>query len=263
MADSPGERAAPRQPAARRDGEIAAFLGLGEADRKHRLRILYGKTQHVADEVVCSLMLQAWREDWRDADAYSAEVIRRVAKHVRAHARKNPGWSQLGGGLKAVVDDFCGAVLIAMVGDSADPCYAEVAFGDFVYRRCLDCADKLYALKHSGGISLDDEESTEAQVQQASTSDLSSGQRSPEQLLIELEEELLQSFQLEKIKGLVQTDLPELQRNAFSFRYYGLMKIESKNPSELTVVRMMGCTEKTASKYIRQALATIIERLKS
>lgn len=55
--------------------------------------------------------------------------------------------------------------------------------------------------------------------------------------------------------------MPELPRLAFTFRFYADLKIESKDKSETTVTKLMGCTEKTASKYIKQAIAIIIERL--
>jgi hypothetical protein len=215
--------------------------------------------------VVVTLMLVSWRAKQPESAAYASDLLRRVNKHVKAHVRKNPGWQNLGGGAPAATGDFCQAVVLAILEDTHRPSHAEVAFGNFVYRRCLDEAGKLYAKKHSAGQSFDEEEIVEAQARDGDPVDSLAWEQSPEALLIELEEHFAektqQMVQLEQIRRIVQEELPELQRLAFSFRFYGNMKIESKDKSKVTVTSLMGCTEKTASKYIKEAIEFIIKRL--
>ena len=236
--------------------------GLDRATRVQRFAIRHGKPDHIDDEVIVTLMLHAWRAGTRDADTYASEVLRRVTKQVRAHVRKNPGWQLPGGGAKSAIDDFCQATVMAILEDKAVPCHAEQAFGNYVYRRCLDEAGKLYAKKHSAGKSLDEQDGdVEAAVQDGDPVDSPAVPKSPEQVLIELEEFLADEDMLETIRRIVQDDLPELPQLAFTFRYFGNMKIESKKAGAVTVTSLMGVTEKTVTKYINQAIDTIKQRL--
>lgn len=243
----------------------AAMLGevraLSPGDRAGRLSIGLGKQGHVDDEVVVTLLLTAWRagED-SDADTYAGALTKRVLKHVRAHARKNPAWQLLGGG-PTVVGDLCQSIVMAILQDQARPCHAEQAFGNYVYRRCLDEAGKLYAKKHSAGQSLDDEESVEVDAQDGESVDSSAISRSPQELLESLEEQFRQMVQLEHIRRIVEDELPETDKLAFTFRYYGELKISSKT-GEPTVMSLMGISETTAAKYINRATQYIISRLK-
>ena len=151
---------------------------------------------------------------------------------------------------------------MAILEDKAVPCHAEQAFGNYVYRRCLDEAGKLYAKKHSAGKSLDEQDGdVEAAVQDGDPVDSPAVPKSPEQVLIELEEFLADEDMLETIRRIVQDDLPELPQLAFTFRYFGNMKIESKKAGAVTVTSLMGVTEKTVTKYINQAIDTIKQRL--
>lgn len=246
-----------RHPALRAE-MLAQVNALSPPERSKRLAIAFGRDGHIDDEVVVTLLLSAWHAGQdSDADTFAGALTKRVFKQVRAHARKNPGWQLLGGG-QTVVDDLCQSVVMAILQDKAQPCHAEQAFGNFVYRRCLDEAGKLYAKKHSAGQSLDDEEAIEAQ--DGEPVDSSAMDRSPEDLLASLEEQFKELVQLEQIRQIVQDELPEPQQIAFTFRYYGAMKIKSKK-AEPTVTSLMGISETTAAKYIDQATQYIISRL--
>lgn len=236
-------------------------IALSRGDRAGRLSIGLGKQGHIDDEVVVTLLLAAWRagED-SDADMYAGALTKRVLKQVRAHVRKNPAWQMLGGG-STVIDDLCQSIVMAMLQDQARPCHAEQAFGNYVYRRCLDEAGKLYAKKHSAGQSLDDEEAVEADAQDGEPVDSSAMSRSPQELLESLEEQFKQMVQLEHIRRIVEDELPETDKIAFTFRYYGELKITSKT-GEPTVMSLMGISETTAAKYINRATQYIISRLK-
>jgi len=240
---------------------LAEIKVLDSDSRMKRFAIRHIKSGHIDDEVIVTLMLDAWTAGQDiEANTYSCEVLRRVAVHVKAHARKNPGWQRLGG-VDAVVDDFSSEIVCLILKDETVPCHAEIAFGDYVRKRCLDLAGKLYAKKHSAGQSLDDDESVEVETMMGDTIDSLEMPKSPEQVLIEMEELLADEKMLEKIRLIVQKDLPEKPANAFTFRFFGDMKIESKNTDTATVTSLMGVTEKTATKYINQAIEIIKQRL--
>jgi hypothetical protein len=250
------------QPSPRKE-QAEQIAGLDQKARGVRLEIGHGKAGHVDDEVVVTLMLRSWRDRTPDADTFAADVLRRIAMQVKAHVRKNPGWSLLGGGAASTIDDFCADTVLAILESKATPCHAEVAFGDFVYRRCLDAAGKLYAKKHSAGQSFDDAGLVEADALRSDAVDSPAPGKSPEEELEEFEAYFAEQQQLERIRQIVQKHLPEKPQIAFTFRYYGNMKIESKDSKAFTVSRLIGCTEKTASKYIQEAIKIILERLKS
>jgi hypothetical protein len=237
---------------------------LAPTARAQRFAVRHGKPGHIDDEVIVTLVLDAWAAGQdNEANTYASELLRRVTKQVRAHVRKNPGWQRLGGGVKTAIEDFCEEVVLAILQDRAVPSHAEVAFGNYVYRRCLDEAAKLYAKKRSAGKSLDDDAvGAEADAQAAGDPvDSPATPKSPEQELIDIQESLAQEDRLEKIRRILQQDVPELPQLAFTFRFFGNMKIESKNADEVTVTRLMGVTEKTATKYINQAIEIIKQRL--
>jgi len=48
---------------------------------------------------------------------------------------------------------------------------------------------------------------------------------------------------------------------AFTLRFFGNMKIESKKEGAVTVTSLMRVTEKTATKYINEAIEIIKQRL--
>lgn len=242
---------------------VIEVKSLNSAARLQRFCIRHGKPEHIDDEVIVTLLLDAWVAGHeREADTFASELLRRVTKQVKAHVRKNPGWQRLGGGADTAIDDFCNEIVLSMLEDKTMPCHGEVAFGNYVYRRCLDEAGKLYAKKHSAGTSLDDEDDGGETVAQASDpADSPAAPKSPEQVLIEIEDYLAEQNTLENIRRIVQNDLPERPRLAFTFRFFGHMKIESKKKEEVTITHLMGVTEKTATKYINQAIEIIKQRL--
>lgn len=228
---------------------LAAVSGLVGGARDERLAIPFGRAGHVDDEVVATLLLDAWRNGSADCGLFAAALLHRITKHVRAHVRKNPGWPSLGGGAGATADDFCQDIVLAILDDPNKPCHAEVAFGNYVWKRCLDQAAKLFAKKRSAGQSLDHVETREEFATD-----------NTEDQLIELETEIERKQLDENIRHIIQ-DLPELPRTAITYRYICAMKIESKDPEEVTVSRLLGVTEKTATKYINQAIGIIRQRL--
>lgn len=247
-----------------RDQMVLDVKALDRAERAKRLSIGFGKPNHIDDEVVVTLTLDAWHaKDDQGANTYSTELLRRVTKHVRAHARKNPGWGLLGGGESTAVADFCQEIVLAILTDDKVPSHSENRFGHFVRLRCLDAAAKLYAKKHSAGSSLDDADDgeVEAKAQAGDPAEPSAESKSPEDFLIEIEESLREQDALERLPSILQQHVPELQRIAFSFKFYGHLKIESKN--SVCITQLMGLTEKTVTKYINQAIDIIKQRLKT
>jgi hypothetical protein len=187
--------------------------------------------------------------DQQGSDTFAAELLRRVTKQVRAHARKNPGWGIFGGGAATAVDDFCQETVLAILADDKVPNHAEVLFGQYVHRRCLDAAAKLYAKKHSAGTSLDSFEDDDL-AEGASDSDHiepSAESKSPENYLIEIEEYLQQEQVVAKISVILQRDVPELPQIAFTYRFFGGLKIDSKK-EPVCITKLMGLTEKTVSE---------------
>ena len=114
--------------------------------------------------------------------------------------RKNSGRQQLGGGADTAIDDFCQEIVLAILGEKAVPCHAEVAFGNYVYRRCLDEAGKLYAKKHSAATSLDDGE--DAAAQGADLIGPLTSPKPPDEILVEIDEFLADHDKLERIRLL-------------------------------------------------------------
>lgn len=241
-----------------RDKMVLDVQALDPSARSKRLSIGFGKPDHIDDEALVTLMLDARAAgNVQDENSYAAELLDRVTKHVRAQVRKNPGWALLGGGAKSTEEDFCQDIVLAILLEDDSPCHAEERFGQYVHRRCLDAAGKLYAKKHSAGSSLDDaNDDVDAEAQDGDPSEPSAGSKSPEEFLIEIEEYMKQEETLEKIRLIVQEHLPELPQIAFTFRYFGELKIESKKDT-VTVSMLMGVTEKTVTKYINQAIEII------
>lgn len=245
-----------------RDKMVSDVQALAPADRIKRLAIGHGTPDHIDDEALVTLLLDARAAgNVQDENTYATALLRRVKKHTRAHVRKNPGWALLGGGNESVEEDFCQDIVIAILLETDTPCHAEERFGQYVHRRCLDAAGKLYAKKHSAGSSLDDtDDDVDAQEQEGDPAEPSAVSKSPEEFLIELEEYKKQVDTLEQIRLIVQEHLPELPQIAFTFRYFGELKIESKkDPVDITT--LMGVNEKTVTKYINQAIKIIKERL--
>ena len=247
-----------------RERMVSDVQTLDFAARPNRLSIGFGKPDHIDDEALVTLMLDARAAGKvQDENSYAAELLDRVTKHVRAHLRKNRGWALLGGGAKSTEEDFCQDIVLAILLEVDVPCHAEERFGQYVHRRCLDAAGKLYAKKHSAGSSLDEaDDDVDAQAQEGDSAEPSAASKSPEEFLIELEECMKQDVRLEGIRLIVQEHLPELPQIAFTFRYFGELKIESKKDT-VTVSMLMGVTEKTVTKYINQAIEIIRKRLEN
>lgn len=238
---------------------------LNSSDRAKRLSIGFGKPNHIDDEVLVTLTLDAWdSDDQQGANTFAAELLRRVMKQVKAHVRKNPGWGILGGGASAAAHDFCQDIVLAILSDEKVPSHAEVLFGQYVHRRCLDAAAKLYAKKHSAGSSLDDagDRDFEAHAQVSDPFEPSADSKSPEDFLIEIEEYLQQEENLKKVQAILMLHVPELPQIAFTFRFFGDLRIESKK-DPVCITKLMGLTEKTVTKYINQAIEIIKQRLKN
>lgn len=243
------------------------FLLLAESERKQRLGIQLGQENFIPDEVVATLMLSSWREGWADADIYAQHLIFRLTRHVRAHVGKNPGWYNRGGGFEATIEEFCGEILELMVKDKVQPCHAEVAFGNYVKKRCLDCADKLYAKKKSAGKSFDiNGVKAEVEANQIDRPDLlTNSPVSPEDELIQIEEYietlLDDKNNLKRIEEVVQLHLSDKERMAFTFHFYAKLKVYSKKSEVITVAKMMGVKERSARQHLANAIQIIKERL--
>lgn len=234
--------------------EVQALQG---TQRTARLAIAPGKQGHIDDEVVVTLTLKAWRaKDAQAGNEFASVLLRRVTKQVKAHVGKNLSWQNLGGGAKAATEDFSQAIVLMILADSSVPCHAEVAFGDYVYKKTLDQAAKLFAKKHSAGQTLDEE--AEAEAQDGGLDVAPAGYRSPEDFLIELQQESQKDETLQRIREIIQSDeMPERAKVAFTFRYYAGLQIDSKKDDVITIVKLMGITEKTVTKYINEAIALI------
>jgi hypothetical protein len=244
-----------------REAMLAEVLSLQPRARAERLAIAFGQSGHVDDEVVVTLSLMAWRaQDWQAADAFASVLLWRVTKHVKAHVSKNPSWRSLGGGAKATTDDFSADIIAAIFSDKRVPCHAEVAFGDYVYKRSLDLAGKLFAKKNSAGRTLD--ESTETQAQLGGLDVPPAASPSPEEVLVRWQQEDGEEDRLRRIREIVQGDeLPERLKIAFTYRFYGQLRIDSTKDDVVTICKLMGVTEKTVTKYIDEAIAFIKKRL--
>ena len=170
-----------------RDKMVLDVQALDPAARSTRLSIRFGKPDHIDDEALVTLMLDARAaSNVQDENSYAAELLDRVTKHVRTQVRKNRSWSLLGGGAKSTEEDFCQDIVLAILSDDDVPCHAEERFGQYVHRRCLDAAGKLYAKKHSAGSSLDDAiGDVDAQAQEGEPAEPSAGSKSPDEFLIE------------------------------------------------------------------------------
>lgn len=227
------------------------------AARAQRLAIVHGKPGHIDDEVVVTLALEARRaKDVQAESEFASVLLRRVTKQVKAHVRKNPAWQNLGGGAEVVTEDFSQSIVLAILADTKVPCHAEVAFGDYVWKRSLDEAGKLFAKKHSAGQTLDEE--AEAEAQDGDTDVAPAVSLSPEGLLIALQQEAEEASTLDRIREILQSDeMPEHAKIAFTFRFYGDLQIDSKKEDVITIVKLMGVTEKTVTKYINEAIALI------
>lgn len=235
----------------------AQVRALHGAARTARLAIRHGKPGHIDDEVVVALALEARRAgDVPAENEFASAMLRRIAIQVKAHVGRNVSWQRLGGGKEAAVEDFTQAVALLILTDPKRPCHAEVAFGDYVYKKSLDQAGKLFAKKHSAGQTLDD--AAEAEAQEGDLDVAPAGYPSPEEFLQTLQEEQQDEDLHRRIREIVQGDeLPERAKLAFTFRYYGELPIDSKKDEVVTIAKLMGVTEKTVTKYINEAIALI------
>lgn len=236
---------------------LAQVQALQGTARSARLAIRHGKPGHIDDEVVVTLALTARRAgDVAAENEFASALLRRIAIQVKAHVGKNVSWQKLGGGKEAAVADFTQAIALLILEDRQQPCHAEVAFGDYVYKKSLDQAAKLFAKKHSAGQTLD--EDAEAEPQEGDLDVAPAGYPSPEEFLQALQEEQQEEDLLSRIREIVQSDeMPEKPKLAFTFRFYGQMQIDSKKDDVVTIVKLMGVTEKTVTKYINEAIALI------
>lgn len=236
---------------------VAAVLALQGAARQARLAIRHGKPDHIDDEVVVTLALAARRaRDVAAENEFASAMLRRIAIQVKAHVGRNVSWQRLGGGKETAVEDFTQAIALLILEDANQPCHAEVAFGDYVYKKSLDQAAKLFAKKHSAGQTLDEE--AEAEAQERDVGVTPAAYPSPEEFLQVVQHEHQEEDLLHRIREIVQgDDMPEKPKLAFTLRFYGQVQIDSKKDDVVTIVKLMGVTEKTATKYINEAIALI------
>lgn len=248
-------------PPSTRAAMLEQVKALRGAARSARLTIRYGKPGHIDDEVVVTLALAARRaEDVPAESEFASALLRRIAIQVKAHVGKNVSWQRLGGGKDEAIADFTQAIALLILEDPKQPCHAEVAFGDYVYKKSLDQAAKLFAKKHSAGQTLD--EDAEADAQERDLDVAPAGYPSPEEFLIALQEQQQEEDLLRRIREIVQSDeMPEKAQIAFTFRFYGQMPIDTKKDNVITIVKLMGVKEKTVTKYINEAIALIRKRL--
>jgi hypothetical protein len=234
--------------------DVEALQG---AARTARLLVRHGKPDHIDDEVVVTLALNARRAgDFSAENQFASAMLRRIAIQVKAHIGKNVSWQNLGGGKDAAVADFTQAIALIILEDRKQPCHAEVAFGDYVYKKTLDQAGKLFAKKHSAGQALGGD--GEAEAKESDVDVAPAGYPSPEEFLQTLQEEQQEEDLLRRIREIVQSDdMPRKAKIAFTFRYYGQLPIDSKKDDVVTIVKLMGVTEKTVTKYINEAIALI------
>lgn len=236
---------------------VLEVRALDLAGRAQRLRVRRDQAGYVDDEAVVTLFLDACHEG-SDARTYTSELLGRLTRHVGAHLRKNPAWVSLGGGFDTATDEICNDIVTAMLEDKNAPCHAEQAFGDYVWKRCVDAGRRLFAKKHSAGEPLEDVEGET--VRAADLLEPNAHQKSPERLVIEGEEAFADARRIEKIRQIAQTDLPPKLQLAFDLRFFRQLKIESKKDRE-TITRIMGVSEKTATKYINEAIQIVKQRL--
>lgn len=245
------------QPAGRHQKALAEFLALPQEERNLRLTVGRGEPNYVEDEVVCGAARQGHREKWKDERRYSQQLVQRVYVHVRGHVAKNPGWAARGGGFDTTVGDCAGFVLMKLAGETATVCHAEIAFGDFVYKRALDFADMLFAKKNRTAESLDSD------AEESSVDDASPAvQASILDELLEREDEAADQKRILEIQELVQENglLTDKERAAFTFHWFGELKVHAKGDA-LCVTLLMGCSEKSAHTYLKSAMHKIKERL--
>jgi hypothetical protein len=218
-----------------------------------------GENGHVADEVVVAAARRAHRESWRDERRYTQQLVQRVYRHVRAHVHKNPAWQQRGGGLQTTIDDCAGFVLEKLAAEKGDTCHAEHAFGDYVYKRCLDFADTLFAKKRAAGESHDD-----LGLKSGGDDADSLAHASVEDELIAGELEAEDEAKVQRIQDLAQQDglLTDEERRAFVFKFLGGIQIHSKDKNKITVCKLMNRKERTVGLYLEHAIAKIKEQLK-
>ena len=245
-----------KQPSPRAE-MLVEVRALDLAARALRLTIAHCRHGHVDDEVVATLALEARRAgDVRAENEFASVLLKRITKQVKAHVRKNRAWQDLGGGADVATEDFSQSIALGIFADKKVPCHAEVAFGDYVWKRSLDEAGKLFAKKHSAGQTLD--ENAEAEAQEGDSDVAPAVSMSPEALLMTLQEEADEAAVLERIREIVQSEeMPELAKIAFTYRFYGQLQIESKKEDVITITKLMGITDKTVTKYIDEAIALI------
>jgi hypothetical protein len=241
---------------------VAEFLALAPDQRYRQMAIPLGEPHFVVDEVIAAVSRKAHREKWKDSNRYNQHLINRVYRHVRGHLSKNSGWAARAGGPESARDDFAGHVLAKLIGETATPSHAEVAFGDYVYKRCLDYADELFAKKRNAGESLTELSEADAIEYDAQLGG-SSATQSIEDELIHREEQKTIDEQHTRVCELLQEDgfLTEKERMAFAFHHVGQIQIRSDDSAKMTVCKLMDCSDRSARLYVKSAIAKIKEKL--
>lgn len=241
------------------DNEVRDFLKLAAAERYAAIARGFAKKGYVVDEVIVAVARRAHRERWPDERRYTQQLLQRVYRHVRGHVRKNPGWQQRGGGFETTVNDCAGFVLVKLAAEKGETCHAERAFGDYVYKRCLDFADTLFAKKSGAG-----EPKSELHSEPEGDDADSSAHASAEDELIARETAAENEAKLERVRNLAQQEgfLTDLERSAFVFGVLGDIQISSQDKTKITVCRLINRKERSVRLYIESATAKIKEALK-
>lgn len=188
--------------------------------------------------------------------------MRRIYRHVRGHVQKNAGWRNLKGGAENTVDEFAQFAATKLAAETAPICHAEDAFGDYIYKRCIDAARELfYAKKHLAAESLDEDHVTESEADDAG----SAANASVLDELIAREDEHERDAMLAKIMEFLWDDdgfLTDKERAVITYRYLGGIPMDSDDPAALTVCKLIGCKPRSARNYQASAIKKIKERMK-
>jgi DNA-directed RNA polymerase specialized sigma24 family protein len=238
------------------------FFALAPQARYDKMAVPLGNPNHLEDEIVVTAARRAEAEGWPDRRKYSQELLRRIYIHVTGHVKKNAGWRKLKGGVDAAIDDFSQFAAEKLAAETAPLCHAEVAFGDYIYKRCIDAARELFfAKKNLAAESIDEDRVTESEADDAN----SAANASVLEELIAREDEHERDALLAKVLECLWDEegfLTDKERMVLTYRYLGGLPVDSNDTSELTVCKLMGCKARSVRNYQASAIEKIKERLK-
>lgn len=246
----------------RHQAAVDRFFALSAQARYDKMAVPLGHPDYLEDEVVVTAARRAEAERWPDRRKYSQELMRRIYSHVTGHVNKNAGWRKLKGGVDATIDDFSQFAAEKLAAETAPLCHAEVAFGDYIYKRCIDAARELFfAKKNLAAESLDEDKVAKSEADDAN----SAANASVLDELIAREEEREQDSMLAKVLECLWEEegfLTDKERMALTYRYLGSLPVDSDDPNDLTVCKLMGCKARSVRNYQASATKKIKERMK-